>query len=289
MYLVLFDRGDRLGANITNYLAQILFAHKNKIIIKYRNNSKEDYRYYNSIFIKILFNYIDEYNKILFSQEIKDDILFEFTSVGDYFLNISFTLKDIKSDYVSYFQKHIYDHIKLDILNIKNIYNNIPFDINKTILVHLRLDDTSNWPDYDGSICSNYYKEKITNNEICYHTNDGFRNNCQAPLSKFKIENMINKLKEKYTDYEVILLTSPNSDTSCFDYKVIKNNDESYDLYLLTLCKVVVLSRSTFSLSSLFFTNDKDKICIPLWGHTAILGFDTIYDNNDKSTYEYFY
>ena len=287
MYIILFDRGDRLGANITNYLFQMLYAHNNNIIIKFKNNSKEDYRYYNSIFIKILFNYIDDYNKKLFCKNIKDDILFIFDCPGDYILNISFTLQDIKNDYISYFKKNIYDYIKLDILNIKDIYNIIPFDINKTILLHLRLDDTSNWADYDGSICSNYYKEKIKNNEKCYYISN--ENNKQAPLSKQKIENVINKAKKTFIDYEVIILTSPNSDTTMFDYKVVKNNDENYDFYLLSLCKVVILSRSTFSISTLFFNNNKDKIYIPLWGHTAVLGFDTIYDNNDKSIYEYFY
>ena len=85
MYIILFDRTDRLGANITNYLAQILYAHKNKIIIKFKNNSKTNYRYYmSSIFIKILFNYIDEYNKKLCC-EITDDILFNFDNQRDYF------------------------------------------------------------------------------------------------------------------------------------------------------------------------------------------------------------
>jgi hypothetical protein len=205
-------------------------------------------------------------------------------------LKISSTLYDIKTDYVTYFHKYIYSDIKLDITNIRNTYNNIPFNIHKTILVHLRLDDRSHFNDYDGSICSNYYKEKIKNNEICYHyTDNSMTINQQSPLSKYKIENVINHLKKKYVEHEVILLTSPVSDTSMYDYKVIKNDDESYDLYLLSMCKVVVLSKSTFSISSLFFDEDKNNVSIPLWGHTSIFGFDTIYDNNDKSIYEYFY
>jgi hypothetical protein len=288
MYLILFDRVDRLGSQIINYLFQILFAHKNKIIIKFKDNSKENYKYYNSsIFIQILFNYIDELNKKLLSEQINDDILFEFDNPGEYISNISFTLQDIKLDYLSYFKKFIYNTIKIDILNIKDLYNNIPFDINKTILIHLRLDDTSNLSDYDGSICSNYYKAKIIKNEKCYYINNN--NNIQAPLSKQKILNIIDKAKTIFNDREVILLTSPNSDTSNFDYRVIKNNDENYDFYLLSLCKVVILSRSNFAITSLFFTDNKDKVYLPLWGHTACIGFDTIYDNNNNSIYEYFY
>ena len=285
MHIILFDRPDRLGSNITNYLAQIICAHKLKMIIKFTDNDKEKYMYYHSIFIQILFKFIDEHNKKMLQENIIDDNLVYFISPEDYFLTISVAIEIIKNDYVSYFKNFIYNDI--DILDIKNKYNIIPFDINKTILVHLRLDDTAHYKDYDGSICSNYYKEKINNNKTCYYTNNN--NNFQAPLSKLKIENIIAKAKEKYIDYEVILLTSPCSDTSDFSYKTIKNDDESYDLYLLSLCKVVILSRSTFSISSLFFNNDKEKVYIPLWGHTAILGFDTIYDNNDKSIYEYFY
>ena len=35
MHIVLFDRSDRLGSNIGNYIAQILYAHNNKDIRVY--------------------------------------------------------------------------------------------------------------------------------------------------------------------------------------------------------------------------------------------------------------
>ena len=56
-FIVLSDRTDRLGSNITHYISQILYAHKNNYEIRLEK-SKENYRYYDSIFIKILFNYI---------------------------------------------------------------------------------------------------------------------------------------------------------------------------------------------------------------------------------------
>jgi hypothetical protein len=155
MYINLFDRQDRLGTNITVYLAQILYAHNNNMIIKFYK-PKEKYSYYHSFFVKLLLDYIDTYNNKLYSQNIKDDILFKIPTDEDYFLTVSYTLCDIKKDYVSYFKQFIYDDIKLNFLNLKNIYNYIPFDIHKTILVHLRLDDTVTSVDYDGSMCSNY-------------------------------------------------------------------------------------------------------------------------------------
>ena len=156
-------------------------------------------------------------------------------------------------------------------------------------MVHLRLDDVANRPDYDGSICSNYYKNKIKNNENCvcefYHAI-----NNQAPLSKQKMDYIINKAKNEFIDYKVILITSPTSDTSFLDYnyEVIKSNDENLDLFLLTMCKVVILSRSTFALSSMFFNDNKIKSYIPLWGQFVCTGLDTIYDKNDISKIEYF-
>jgi hypothetical protein len=202
--------------------------------------------------------------------------------------NLSFTLKDIQEDYISYFNNFIYNDIKLDILNIKYTYTHVPFDVNKTILVHLRLDDMAHWKDYDGSICSNYYKKKIKNNEECHHLNYG-GGNSQSPLSKEKLQNVINRAKNRFSGYNVLLITSPSSDTSFFNYDVIKNHDESYDLYLISVCKVVILSRSTYAISSLFFNDDKDMVYLPLWGHAVCSGFDTIYDNTDISKYEYFY
>jgi len=285
MYFYLFDRYDRLGANITNYIAQILYAYNNKYIIKFEKE-KEKYKYYNSIFVRTLFNYIEKYNKELKENVINYDDKYVFTNIHDYITTISDVLKNIKSDFITFFNNNIYNSIKSDFLN-STLLINIPFDINKTILVHLRLDDVAYRPDYDGSICSNYYKNKIKNNEICicefYHTI-----NNQAPLSKIKLDNIINKAKTEFTDYKVILITSPNSDTSFLDYEVIKSNDENLDLYFLTMCNVTILSRSTFALSSTFFNDKKIKTYIPLWGHFVCFGLDTIYDKNNISKIEYF-
>jgi hypothetical protein len=239
-----------------------------------------------------LFNYIEYYNEELKINVIninnQCDEKYVFTNIYDYITTTSDVLKNIKTDFITFFNKNIYNNIKSDFLN-STLLINIPFDINKTILVHLRLDDVACRPDYDGSICSNYYKNKIKNNENCcvefYYTI-----NNQAPLSKIKLDNIINKAKTEFTDYKVILITSPNSDTSFFeyDYEVIKSNDENLDLYFLTMCNVTILSRSTFALSSMFFNNKKIKTYIPLWGHFVCCGLDTIYDKNNNSKIEYF-
>jgi hypothetical protein len=166
----------------------------------------------------------------------------------------------------------------------------IPFDVDKTILVHLRLDDVADRPDYDGSLCSDYYKNKIRNHEECVL--ELYRNgNHQAPLSKQKLEGIIQKAQQEFRDYKVVFITSPTSDTSSYlkyDDEVIRSHDENLDLYFLTMCKVVILSRSTFALSSMFFNKNKVKTYIPLWGHFVCCGLDTVYDRTDPSKIEYF-
>ena len=282
MYIILFDRIDRLGSNMFNYIAQILFAVNNNYIIKYYKN-KSYYKYNDSIFIITLFNFIDRHNEKLYILNIKDDIEFICNNRDDLMYTTSFSLNNIKSDFVTYFNDNIYNDIKLDFKNLTNDYI-IPFDVNKTILVHLRLEDVATHEDYDGFESSEICKNKILNKENCYVN---FKR--QAPLSKTKIENIINKAKEEFKDHRVILITSPDSDSSFLDYEVIKNNNENLDLYLLAMSNVIILSRSTFALSSLFFNNNKRKIYAPLWGHFICCGFDTIYDKINKSKIEYFY
>lgn len=291
MHIYLFDRGDRLGSNITNYIAQILYAYKHCYIIKFMKK-KSEYKYYNSIFVKTLFDYIDKHNEELYKINIQDENIVRFEDEEDWIFVTSFTLQKLKTDLITYFHRNIYNTIQDNFTNLSFKYN-IPFDINKTILVHLRLDDVVNnrfnyHNDYDGSICSEYYKRKISNNKTCkvefYH-----RINNQAPLSKDKIDTIINKAKKEFPGYKVLLLTSPISDTSFLDYDFIKSKDESFDLFLLTMCNVTILSRSTYALSSVFFNKNKVKTYIPLWGHFVCTGLNTIYDKNDKNKIEYFY
>ena len=291
MFVYLFDRKfDRLGANITTYIAQILFCHKNKYIIKFINNSKQNYRYCNSIFVQTLFNYIDRFNEELYKINITDNEEFIITTKHkhDWITTTSFSLNNIQVDFITYFHNYIYNDIISDFIKLSYNYN-IPFDPSKTILVHLRLDDRSHSYDYNGYECSEYYKNKILHNEDC-HLEFNDRINNQAPLSKNKLENIINKAKNEFPGYRVILLTSPGSDTSFLDcYEVIKNHDVDLDLYLLTMCNVAILSRSTYALSSLFFNNNKQKIYVPLWGHFVCTGLNTIYDKINTSKIEYFY
>jgi hypothetical protein len=115
MYFYLFERPDRLGANITNYIAQILYAYNNKYIIKFEKE-KEKYKYYNSIFVRTLFNYIEKYNKELKQNcsSSQYEEIYVFTNIYDYITTTSNILKNIKSDFITFFNNNIYNNIKSD-------------------------------------------------------------------------------------------------------------------------------------------------------------------------------
>jgi hypothetical protein len=275
-HICLFDRMDRMGSHLMGYIAQIIFAFKNgySIIL----NKK--YNYANSNFIKPLFEFIETHNQKMTRTNFKTYTrLFQFEDHSDLINTTSMVVQDIKMDLFTFFIQNIYAS-----LNLSFTYS-IPFDVDKTILVHLRLEDVAGKADYDGSISSNYYKNKIVK-EPCYLEFYDV-NNHQAPLSKTKLDFIINKATREFPGYQVILMTTPGSDTTFlnYNYPVIKSNDCNQDLYFLTMCKVTVLSRSTFALATLFYTKDKRKTYVPLWGHSACLGLDTIYDKNDKLEY----
>jgi hypothetical protein len=195
------------------------------------------------------------------------------------------TTMNINSDIISYFKQNIFSHIEHEFNEIANQRKYNQIDLSKTILVHLRLDDVRNVRDYDGSLCSNYYAHKINNGQSCFHTNlyDGLYNQ-QAPLSKEKLMAQINIAQKKYPDYKVVLVTNPG-ETVDLPFQVIQNNDPNCDLYLFCKSEVSILSRSTFTLASLFFGKQKE-VYVPLWGHAVCLGIYTKYDN---SKFNYFF
>lgn len=302
MYLELYGRdgGDRLGGNLVTIISQILYAINNNIYIKYnkdslKNNENIELSTYNnkynkSIFIETLFDFIDEYNKnIIYDSDKKIDL---FTM--DFFEMISKVLINIKIDHFTFFKKNVYPKIKNNFLEKaknKRYTDNISFNPNETILVHLRLDDCKFNNDYDGRICSEHFNKKINNNIIVdMNTHNESKILCQdcnlqAPLSKNKIQEQIDIALKKHPNYEVIIITNPGEDTKQFPYRYIQNNDENLDLFLLCNSKIVILSRSTYSLSSLFF-GIAEEVYVPVWGHTSCFGINNKYD---KCNFNIFY
>ena len=106
MFLYLFDRTDRLGSNLTYYIAQILYAHNNNLIIKFYK-SKECYKFYNSIFVKTLFNYIDAYNEKLYKMNIVDDVWIIYNNNDDWSQMTGLSLQNIQTDLITYFHSNL--------------------------------------------------------------------------------------------------------------------------------------------------------------------------------------
>jgi hypothetical protein len=298
-YINLFGREDRLGGNITIMLSQILYAVNNDLCIMYNKDYIENVcgmKYNSSIFMLSLYDFIDKYNE-------KHNNTFDFLvdiKVLDYFHMLSQATINIKTDLISFFENKIYSEIRPMLIKRANEMNyTIPFDPKKTILVHLRLDDVRNIPDYDGRICANFFRQRIDNDEIIntanthdvcnslnrYKCQNSQILNHQSPLSPNKVKEQINLALAKYSDRKVIIITNPGENISDYPYDYICSDDPSYDLFLLCNSEVIILSRSTYSVSALFFGIAKEAY-VPLWGHIPCYGLYTKYDNKK---YNYFY
>jgi hypothetical protein len=208
-----------------------------------------------------------------------DEILYDFNKY-DIQLFCGFVTQTIKCDLLSYFHKYIYDD--LDFKEINEFYNEVlmTYNFNDSIFCHLRLDDVSHKTDYDGSICSRYYKlllenEKPTPNKFYEYVNN------HSPLSNEKINMMINGAKNIYPNNKLYMVSSPISETGFNEYEIISNADVDKDLFILCNSKRSILSRSMYALTSLFFSKPKEYCYLPSWGFFVVCGLNTKYDNNN--------
>jgi len=290
-YIIIQNRGlgDRIGSQLMWYICQIIYGHYNSYYIEYNEEL-----YPNSIFTLALKKYIDEYN----TNKIKGDYIniIDPNSDNNWCKLNSKVVTIIKTDLINYFKQYLF--------KIRNFIDEyalikkyaINFNPYQTILVHLRLDDVNfdNRIDYDGSFSLNYYANKINStnfdysDETQYYINNGIIKdydlyNCQAPIMDNKIESIINKIKIKHPKYKVLIVTSPIGKVT-LNYPIIRSNDPSEDLFYLCNCEIVILSRSTFSLTSLYLSRAKE-FWIPTWGYVSSIGLKT---NYCKSKFNYF-
>jgi hypothetical protein len=276
----LFARGDRLGGHILQYIAIIIYAVYNNRPIYY-----DFLAFTESTFVKLLIDFVDNYNK-----RFTEKVIFEKPKILGYLLgftmqsNNNFVYTEdlcfmctqvvyaIKSDLTSYFKRFI--NLKLD------------QPTRKTIGIHLRLGDVAEQPDYDGSVCGDYYRNIINQKDIVSGIVQNWETlyNLQRPLSKWKLERVINEAREKYPDHKIVIITGPGENNLPFDYPVVSHDDPDNDLKFLCSCDVLILSRSTFSLVAAFMGSASEIWC-PVWGHFVCTGLDTCFDN---SRFNYF-
>ncbi len=289
MIFLLKTRVDRIGTEILSILFQLYYCYINKYFLKYDENST---KFKDSLFIQCIFKLIDNHNKnllnnnIILNQKANDLINIDGPGGTDMCYGMGMIVKLIQNDMLTFFKNHFYEQIK----NYHNFSNYIiPFDVNNSIVIHLRLDDQWWESDYDGRVCSNHYINLINNNSSCYFTN-GPNNqfNKQNPLSSNKIKTQLDILLSEFPNSKIVIITSPLTKIPDMSFKydlLIQNEDFNYDLFLLSQSKKVILSRSNFALVSLFF-GEQTHVHMPLWGHFACAGFGTKYD---KCKFTYFY
>ena len=70
MYVVLFHRYDRLGCNLINYIAQIIYAHYHGYYIKLIDNKYNYCKYPNSKYYIVLSNYIKRFSMLIMTLTI---------------------------------------------------------------------------------------------------------------------------------------------------------------------------------------------------------------------------
>lgn len=274
------EHDDRLGAHLLFYLNQIFYAYHHRYCIKY---DIETLPYRSSLFVKILLKFVDRYNESLLKTETDFEVFpFPKGETIEWSKTMYRTMQCIQNDFKS-FWREIYPTIYTDLIHFSN-YDQILFDPKKTIAVHLRLDDVHNWWDYDGTASANYYRDLVNNNvsmDNMYHVhNYGQYPNIQAPIAMERIDAQIQDAKQRFPDHEVVIISSPSTQHLIHsNYRVICNVDESLDLFLLSIADVIILSRSSFSLSSVIFGNHQ-RIYAPLWGQMVYYGFYTKYHKN---------
>lgn len=296
MIFILKLRSDRIGSLLLSILYQLYFCSINNYFIKIDDISKL-IEYKSSIYFKYILNIIEEHNKkiqVISNAVVLDTINISGPGLYDYDLcyGMGKIVQDTQCDMITFFKNNYYNNTLC-----KNNNFHIPFDIDNSIVIHLRLDDMTDTKDYDGRICSSYYINLINNGKKTHYTNNppqqqiirnGFDHNTQNPLSPNKIKKELDILLSDFPDSKIIIIASPLTKIPEMPFKydtLIQSENYEYDLYLLTMCKKIILSRSNFAVMSLFFGNHT-HVHMPMWGHFACAGFCTKYD---KCKYSYFY
>jgi len=292
MIFILKTRPDRIGTEILSILFQFFYCYKYKYYLKYTTSQ---IKFKDSVFMGSIFIMIDNYNHNLtinntinLDKITNDTINISGPGETDMCYGMGKIVQEVQSDMLTFFKKNFYDIIK-EFYSLNTIKYTIPFDIENSIVIHLRLDDQWWESDYDGKVCSEHYINLINTNQNCVFTN-GPNNqyNKQNPLSSSKIKKQLDILLEEFPNSKVIIIASPLTTIPELDFKydmIIQNTDYNYDLFLLSKSKKIILSRSNFALLSLFF-GEHTHVHMPLWGHFACAGFNTKYD---KCKFNYFY
>lgn len=127
------------------------------------------------------------------------------------------------------------------------------------------------------------HMELKTDVVVKYSTSPDFMCPMQSIIDDSRLEKLIKEINN-HNNYNIEIVACMKDSIVNLPYKVISNNFEE-DLYYLSNSKNLIFSRSTFSLTSLFFNKNIVNVWIPNWGMSLSLGFNTKYD---KTNFNYF-
>lgn len=248
------SRHDRYGANSMQWIPALFLSIENNVELQHicshckRNDLK------NSVLHEFLLSNtkyaidkdticLTNYNGTYLENEIKYIISkYKNLPFPDIFHNSKTHKKIIK------FYKNIADKSKW----------NIPNDVSESIIIHVRLDD---------KCCS------IDNNS-----------NRQSFIGLTKLNKIIINLQEKNVQTKIYLMTSPNkrdlnmlnkfiNDSNIKNVKVLSNTDKDIDIYIMSQCKLLIMSKSSFALiGGLLNVNNRVYTYERWWHYDDLLG-----------------
>lgn len=318
---VLFDgraKDDRLGAHCLHILICIVIAHKLDVGIHF----DESYRFYsNTIFMKTLFKYISFWNTSRPKKNLTkvENVLVNYNPKCNYSIYHAATLL-CESDIMSYYKKNIQTTMMIFFVEfeLEGDYEKKNRDtINKvsnenTTSIHLRLDDLEYHTfDYDSIIPIHFFENRVFTEgvnsksiSVLFHSyilkHIGVKQ-CKNITRKYSsVTPVFSYMGQSITDSKNIqtildnnlsgnnniVITSPSGEVKLdnIPYSRISSTQE-VDLYILCKTSNLILSRSTYSLVSLFFNTNINNVWVHDWGVTLSMGLNTKYD---KTNYNYY-
>lgn len=267
--ILLQNRQDRLGSNLSNWLARYILGHYKKAKFKVEGPR------FNSIFERALLPLIE----LAPEGEMPEELPFD-----PDFLDITnaYTVLSIQQDLFSYFREHIKDDY-YQILKSLATYT-VPWE-GKVTCLHLRLGDMAFKSDYDGEPDTVFFRNRLNSLDANFASYVAYSERglfAQHPLSEQKILKILPK------DYPVVIVTdSPELVPLLYPnlkYPIFSSSPDN-DLWSMIHSTILIASRSTFALMAAY-VHQGEKVFIPMWSHPAAMGLTSKYD---KSNFDVFY
>ena len=182
-------------------------------------------------------------------------------------------------------QKMQYIRNNINEMSVESIQMYLETNIGSNWKQILLFDETVDIPLKD-FILKYTYMDLNEDNIVNYNNAPTFLLPLQSIISNSRLEKLIKNINNNNVEIVALIDNSNNIQyiNESLPYKIISNSCEE-DLYYLSNSINLILSRSTFALTALFFNKDIENVWIPNWGISLALGLNTKYD---KTSFNYF-